>query len=184
MKKISILSLSLLLSLSATAQFRSDETPTGDGASGYQNILEVAYNLGGSPNSEKFAKLNMIFGHRFNPYFAAGLGTGFKYSWHGRYVSIPVFADFRGSFNQKPVSPYWSMSLGYYFDASNRMKGQGLMVNPQIGMKFKVAGNRSLSVGLGYEFQKRKLHYLQPDFSTFIRRENVRSFTVNVGFTF
>lgn len=182
MKKILILSSFLFFSALAKAQFRYEET-SDKRQSGYQNILEVGYNLGGSANSTNFAKLNMIYGHRFSPYLAAGFGTGFKYFWNGRYVSIPVFADFRGSLNNKPVSPYWAMSVGYTFDASNKLNGVGALVNPQIGMKFKVAGIRSLNVGLGYEFQRKKLQHSGLDVSL-MRRENVHSLTLNLGFTF
>lgn len=148
---------------------------------GHESILELGYNLRPVNASSSFIILKMIHGHRFSPFLAVGLGTAIKYAWHGRYISIPIFADLRGNLSQKSVAPYWGLAFGYTFDASSRMSGQGVLFNPQLGMRFNVFGNRAVNVGVGYELQKAKYPYGYPAWSA---KRSIHSLTLNVGFTF
>lgn len=152
---------------------------------GHVSITEVAYRVMGGIHGSQFVKLNLVNAYRFKSGISLGFGTGFKYSWHGKYIDIPFFADFRGRFNAKKISPYWAFGMGYVFDASNKMKGQGVLVNPSAGVSLRVSDKTSMNVGLGYERQEVTERYIAPDFSTTQNYTYIHhSLTLNVGFTF
>lgn len=179
--------LSLLLGM-ASVCFGQTTATESQYEAGHQSIVDLAYNLSPGSNSSSFVKLSLINSHRFNRNFSLGLGTGFKYAWHGRYVSIPFFADVRYNFNGRNIRPYSALDVGYSFDASDRMKGVGVLFNPQVGVSYKVSSNSSLNFGVGYELQRTAVRYYAPDPPNsdllWTRNQNVHSFTINLGFTF
>jgi hypothetical protein len=152
---------------------------------GHVIIAEVAYRFRGGIHGSQFVKLNLINSYRFSSGFSLGLGTGFKYSWHGRFIDIPFFADFRGQLNNKKTSPYWAFDVGYVFDASNKMVGQGLLLNPSAGVSMRLSDKTLVNVGLGYERQGATVHYTFFDMAGSTTRHYIyHSFTLNLGFTF
>lgn len=178
----------MLLLAMASASFGQTKAPESQDETGHQSIVDFAYNLHPGSNSSSFVKLSMINGHRFNRNFSLGIGTGFKYVWNGRYVSIPFFADVRYHFNGRKFRPYSALDVGYSFDASDRMKGVGVLFNPQAGISFKVSKKSSMNFGVGYELQRTAFRYYSPDPPNsdllWTRNQNVHSFTINLGFTF
>lgn len=124
---------------------------------GYKGIVELGYNFGIDYKSMNRFKLNIINGYQINPYFSLGLGTGLRYHFsiefnRGKMV-IPFFADFRANFLNYKVSPYLSLGIGYSFDATDDFEGEGILLDPTVGVSFEISDNSSMNVGLGFEMQ-------------------------------
>ena len=99
-------------------------------------------------------------GHRFSRWVGVGGGIGFEgyaMGW-GRNV-IPLFAEVRGFFTNKKVSPYYAVRAGYGFALTNDLnniteaKG-GYMFNPQLGLRFGGGSDVSFYMGAGVHFQQ------------------------------
>jgi len=132
---------------------------------GYKGMLDWGYSFGVGDYGTDRLYLNFINGAQFNPYFSFGVGVGVHiyyndsyYNWYNNnynnnLVLIPVFADFRINFIDKPVSPYLAIDLGYSFNASDNLNSFGLFESVTFGASFKVSRFNALHVGLGYETQ-------------------------------
>ncbi len=151
--------------------------------SGYKGIVELGYQIGTGDYGMDRLKLNIINGYQINPYFSLGFGTGLRYYFDAEAALIPVFADFRANFIDNKISPYLSLGVGYSFDATNSFEGVGFLLNPTIGVSFKVSEKSAINVGLGYEMQRMKFFYYDwysYDEST----ENSGAISINVGISF
>lgn len=71
--------------------------------------------------------------------------------------------------------------------ASDKMKGQALLLNPSAGVSFRLSDKTLVNLGLGYERQGATRHYtvyfIDIDGSTTLHYI-YHSFTLNSGFTF
>jgi len=153
---------------------------------GNKKIVEMSYQLGVGNFGRDRIKLDFIYGRQINPTFSIGIGTGICYD-DVKSALIPVFADFRTNFLNKKVSPYFSLGLGYSFDASNNLKGVGLLVNPTMGVCFKLSAKTALNMGIGYEMQSEAAynnHFDGYNFSYYYTTENSGAITINLGFSF
>jgi hypothetical protein len=156
---------------------------------GYQGIVEIGYGLKTGDYGMNLLKLNVINGYRINDNLAIGLGTGIRhYTESGESGTlVPVFADFRGYLIQNNISPYVALGIGYTFDASNSFSGVGVMVNPSVGVGFKMQNNSLLHVGIGYEIQKADAinYYFDGNNNNyFYSKETIGAISLNVGITF
>lgn len=153
--------------------------------SGYKGIVELGYQIGTGDYGMDRLKLNIINGYQLNPYFSLGLGTGLRYYFDAEAALIPIFADFRANFMDNNVSPYLSIGVGYSFDATNSFEGVGFLLNPTIGVSFKVSEKSAMNVGLGYEMQRMKFFYYDYDWYSFDEfTENSGAISINVGISF
>jgi len=104
--------------------------------------------------------LTYAIGYRFKPILGVGIGTGiqgYDIGW-GKNV-IPLFAEVRGYFFRKKVTPYYALRAGYGFGLKNGNNAiseasGGMMFNPQVGVRFGGANNVSYYMGLGMLIQK------------------------------
>jgi hypothetical protein len=151
--------------------------------SGYKGIVELGYQIGTGDYGMDRLKLNIINGYQINPYFSLGFGTGLRYYFDAEAALIPVFADFRANFMNNKISPYLSLGVGYSFDATNDFEGVGFLLNPTVGVSFKVSDKSAMNVGLGYEMQKIDFYYggYYGDYSS---SENSGAISINVGISF
>lgn len=147
--------------------------------SGYKGIVELGYQIGTGDYGMDRLKLNIINGCQINPYFSLGVGTGLRYYFDADAAVIPVFADFRANFIDNKISPYLSLGVGYSFDATNDFEPVGFLLNPTVGISFKVSDKSAMNVGLGYEMQKMDFYYYHYSSS-----ENSGAISVNVGISF
>jgi len=156
--------------------------------SGYKGIVEWGYQIGTGDYGMDRLKLNIINGYQINPYFSLGFGTGLRYYFDAEAALIPVFADFRTNFINNKVSPYLSLGVGYTFDATNDFEGVGFLLNPAVGVSFKVSDKSAINVGLGYEMQKMKFIYYDYYYYgygyPFEITENSGAISINVGISF
>lgn len=149
--------------------------------SSYKGIVELGYQIGAGYYGMDRLKLNIINGYQINPYFSLGFGTGLRYYFDAEAALIPVFADFRANFMNNKISPYLSLGVGYSFDATNDFAGVGFLLNPTVGVSFKVSDKSAMNVGLGYEMQK--IDYYG-GYSYYSRSENSGAISINVGISF
>lgn len=139
----------------------------------YKGIVELGYQIGVGKYHMDRVKLNIINGCEINPYFSLGLGTGLRYYFDVDMALIPVFADFRANLTDNIVSPYFSLGVGYTFDATDSFEPEGFLLNPTVGANFKVSDKYSIHFGLGYDMQKLR-------FSTY----NLGAISINAGISF
>lgn len=151
--------------------------------SGYKGIVELGYQIGTGDYGMDRLKLNIINGYQINPYFSLGFGTGLRYYFDAEAALIPVFADFRANFMNNKISPYLSLGVGYSFDATNDFEGVGFLLNPTVGVSFKVSDKSAMNVGLGYEMQKIDFYYYYYD-GYYSSSENSGAISINVGISF
>lgn len=151
--------------------------------SGYKGIVELGYQVGVGDFGMDRLNLNIINGYQINPYFSLGLGTGLRYYFDAEAALVPVFADFRAYFINNKTSPYLSLGVGYSFDATNDFKGVGFLLNPTVGVSFKVSDKSAINVGIGYEMQKIDFIY-DGYFGYFSSSENSGAISINIGISF
>lgn len=151
--------------------------------SGYKGILEFGYEIGTGVYGMDRLKLNIINGYQINPYFYLGVGTGLRYYFDAKEAVIPVYADFRTYFTDKKATPYLSLGIGYSFITSGGFDGLGFLLNPTIGVSFKVSDISAMNVGLGYEMQKMEIYYFN-NYGYYSSFENSGAISINVGITF
>lgn len=152
--------------------------------SGYKGIVELGYQIGTGDYGMDRLKLNIINGYQINPYFSLGFGTGLRYYFDAEAALIPVFADFRANFMNNKISPYLSLGVGYSFDATNDFEGVGFLLNPTVGVSFKVSDKSAMNVGLGYEMQKMDFYYYDGYYGYYSSSENSGAISINVGISF
>ncbi len=151
--------------------------------SGYKGIVELGYQIGTGDYGMDRLKLNIINGYQINPYFSLGFGTGLRYYFDAEAALIPLFADFRANFIDNKISPYLSLGVGYSFDATNDFEGVGFLLNPTVGVSFKVSDKSAMNVGLGYEMQKMDFYY-GGYYDYYSSSENSGAISINVGISF
>ncbi len=127
----------------------------GDGLErGYKGMLEVGYGAGMGDYGLNRFKLDFINGFQFNPFFSMGGGLGFRRYPKPEATLISFLADFRSNFVDRENSPYLAMVFGYSFDASNSFESMGILLNPSLGVSFRVSNKAFMHMGFGLEFQR------------------------------
>ena len=130
----------------------------------YFNHSQVGLLIG--EESEEQARKAMIpsfhtvNGIRFGNHFGIGVGVGIE---PFEYTVFPVYASGYYFLSNKRNSPYFALKGGYSFANSHKQinsyyygehnnKG-GLMINPEIGVRFKVSGF-DMTLSGGYRYQR------------------------------
>ena len=152
MKKIIVLLLIVLVSTHLSFGQNSDQDVVG-------LKIESGYQIGVGDYGMDRLKLNVVGTHQLNPFLSLGLGAGLRYYSDIETALIPVFADVWVRGSEGKISPYFSMGVGYSFDATNGFEGVGFFLNPSVGVSFKMAGNSTMNLGLGYEMQKMNIGF-------------------------
>ncbi|MFA6612975.1 MAG: hypothetical protein WCS64_05300 [Dehalococcoidales bacterium] len=153
--------------------------------SGYKGIIELGYQIGVGEKGKNRLKLNIINGYQINPHLSLGLGTGLRYYLYKDAVLIPIFADLRVSFMSKNVLPYFSLGVGYSFSADNSFAGVGVILEPSIGVSFKVSKKFAINLGGGYEMQRMTLYKYNYNKDTYSERKYISgAISINVGISF
>jgi hypothetical protein len=130
---------------------------------GYYGVFEFATGVSaGYMNGALRTKINFINGYRVCPWFATGLGFGFRF-YPGNEVFMPFFVDLRTNFMNKRTSPYFSLGTGYSLCLSNVNNG-GFMLTPTVGVSVKLKKRMAINLGLNYELQRTKVDYYYYDY--------------------
>lgn len=130
--------------------------------SGYKGFTDIGYTIGiGDYEFGRF-EINTTHGYQVNPFFFVGGGVGFHFMSEYKTksaeialdkrdskVSIPLFADFRGTFSKKKISPFVDLRLGYFVTNNDKFYS-----NASIGCRVAVKGKQNISISIGYTYQK------------------------------
>ncbi|MDE6393180.1 MAG: hypothetical protein K2L59_07945 [Muribaculaceae bacterium] len=129
---------------------------------GYRGFADLGYTIGvGDYDFGRF-EISTTHGYQVNPYFFLGGGVGFHFMQsyesagmtialdkRDSKVSIPVFADFRGSFSKRKFAPFVDLKIGYFVTNND-----GLYGNISAGCRMNFKGNQAVSLSLGYTYEK------------------------------
>lgn len=126
-----------------------------------------------------------VLGHyEINKRFAAGIGTGISIY---EKALIPLFADVKLAITKpKKLTPYLACSIGYSFAPDKHTNG-GFLLNPSVGMQYKIHTKMQLYFALGYELQKleRLKRYENPLLITeFAEQLDHNSISVKLGISY
>lgn len=155
MKKILLILIATFSLLTAKAQ----ENTFGGG---YRGFADVGYTIGvGDYDFGRF-EISSMHGYQVNPFFFVGGGVGFhfmsSYETKGMdipldkrdsKVSIPIFADFRGTFSKRKFAPFVDLKLGYFVTNHDGFYG-----NVSAGCRMALKGKQGLSLSIGYTYEK------------------------------
>ena len=127
------------------------------GKMAFSSINQVGVLTGAAGES---ATIQTINGVQINKWFT-GIGAGINY--YGMR-SIPVFADVRKTFGNKPNSPFVYADAGVNFpwETSNQLQQKGYeksdIIGPfyDVGVGYKLSGkhNRAILISAGYSYKK------------------------------
>jgi hypothetical protein len=115
----------------------------------------------------------MTNGCMFNEHWAAGVGVGYEIFEHSL---CPVFMDIRYIRRDHEVSPFFAFKIGYaignlskkhyddlyldyqpyYIDNAYFKNDGGLMLHPEMGVKFPLSEKADLLFSVAYRYQKLK----------------------------
>ncbi len=102
--------------------------------------------------------IHHAMGYRINRMLGVGLGSGIETHDFNRVRNIiPVYAEARGFFFPKKITPYYAIKLGYGFALRNEISGTtdasgGIHFSPELGVRFG-SGDVSYYLGLEYKIQ-------------------------------
>lgn len=128
---------------------------------GYRGFIDVGYLFGVGDEYSKVDRIELstAHGYQFNNHFFLGAGVGMHYLTLDNVFMLPVFVNFKGYLLNNPISPFLDLKGGYSPILTkledDDIKG-GLYISPSIGVRFIVADNIGMSVGLGFNFQQIK----------------------------
>lgn len=128
---------------------------------GYRGFVDIGGGVGVTPGSRFTLGLSTVHGYQAAPFLFVGAGIaandiGWKNSW--RYgdtsndgIILPVFGDIRVDVGAGKFSPFVEMRGGYDF-----ICGNGLYLNPSIGVHYAKSDNFGFNLSVGYEHQGTK----------------------------
>jgi len=157
MKKLIILSIFGLLTLSASGQVMRGNRPytSLSPREGYIMINEFNYGigLGGSetPFSKRFVGITSLHGFQINETFMMGIGTGALLYNDG--LLIPLFGDIRVRFPINAITPYASGEGGLLLNPSDFNSGLRMFINPSAGIRYAIDNKLALSFSSGLWMQ-------------------------------
>jgi len=164
-KSLGILTILIIISISAIAQKGYEKSIEFGGSIGLDNFTNYSYSI------------EMINGFRFNDYLFIGGGVGFRYtdalyfrshigsrfyeSRDGKYL-IPLYARLKANLTNANVSPFFLGNIGYTFDVGQNPNKNtyGLMIEPAFGIDFRLNDGRTgLYFLVGVNLQNAEYRY-------------------------
>src|SRR5512136_2796256 len=157
MKYLLIIPLFLFTAALAAAQKPSGSTRqnvTLNPNSGYANVSEATFGYGVAgttmPYSERYYGFTTSHGYQLNIYglnlstnLFMGLGGGLLFYKEGNL--IPVFADFRFTWDKKIIEPFLFGSSGLLFGVKNPGENAKLFINAGGGIKYRIDDSFAIS---------------------------------------
>lgn len=137
------------------------------------------------------AGLHYSIGHRFNRMLGVGIGTGVEtHDFSSNRDIIPIYAEARGFFLPKKISPYYAVKVGYGFALRDQFNGTleakgGLHFSPEVGVRFG-AGDVSYFIGAEYKIQNATYTntFWWDGSGTFTDKISYRRFELRTGLVF
>jgi hypothetical protein len=161
MKKFIFVPILFLTLLSVNGQRKSgtgQQNVTLNPNSGYANVTEFTFGYGVAgttmPYSEQYFGFTSSHGYQLNIYglnrsnhLFIGLGSGLLFYKEGNLV--PLFADFRYTWDKKKFEPFLYGSSGVLFGVKNLDENTKLFLNGGGGVRFSIDDSFALSLGIG-----------------------------------
>lgn len=122
---------------------------------GYINHTGIDLLTGGGKPA---VRVRMVNGYQFSTNLSAGVGVGFVL-YDDPLNLIPLFVDLRYKFLRANSTPFVSFKGGYSFslltdeDANIEDHSGGMMINPAVGMQFKLNSSVGLYLNCGYSIE-------------------------------
>ena len=178
---------------------------------GYRSYVELAYTCGqlGCLSEQDLVGVHYIGGYQFNNQIFLGVGAGVKvaYDWDETFVtkldqdvtlarnySIPVFAHFRANFLNRRCSPFFALSAGVHYSPKHMLDVElgslpytmfGALVNPQIGINYRVTQKVGTYLSLGYELYTGPYLKSSNGYNAVIQNGfDYSTFSIHLGVTF
>lgn len=132
---------------------------------GFYCALNPVLNLSGENGLQVTPGAELVLGHRFSRMLGVGVGISVnRFTWRVSPNAIAgIFAEARGYFLPKKVSPYYRVKVGYGnslsrennlgFTDFNSSKG-GLLAGGGIGLRFLGNSKIQLNLETGWNFQR------------------------------
>lgn len=128
---------------------------------GYRGFLDLAGGIGITPGSRLMVGISTVHGYQAAPFLFFGVGIAandiaWKQQWRSYEDSndgfvTPVFGDIHLDMGAGRFSPFIDMRGGYDF-----ICGNGIYLNPSIGVHYAMSDNFGLNLAIGYEHQGAK----------------------------
>ena len=137
------------------------------------------------------AGIHHAMGYRFSRLLGVGLGAGIE-THDFNYVRniIPVYAEARGFFFPKKVTPYYALKIGYGFALKDEFSGDikaegGIHFSPELGFRFG-GGDVSYYAGIEYKIQNATYtnNFFDGSGSTFTEQVSYRRLEFRTGLLF
>jgi hypothetical protein len=155
MKKLFIIACLVLVSVATFAQRDL----------GYRGFLDLGGGIGVTPASRFMVGLSTVHGYQAAPFLFVGVGIAAndiayktQYGWESEGndgIVTPVFGDIRLDLGAGKFSPFIDLRGGYDF-----ICGNGLYLNPSIGVHYAMSDNFGFNLSIGYDLQKTKNDYI------------------------
>lgn len=192
MKRILFICFLSLASFVINAQ---DNLPSN----GYRGFANFGYTVGVGDYEFGRFEVSTTQGYQFNPYFFVGGGVGFhfmqSYETAGMEialdkrdakVSIPLFADLRGTFSKRKFAPFIDLKAGYFLTNND-----GLYGNISVGCRMTVKRKQAVSLSVGYTYEKlefetfdRFMNSTSMNYTRSSRKLDCEGISIKIGYEF
>lgn len=108
------------------------------------------------------AGVHYTIGYRFSRMLGVGIGIGIESNdFNNSRGIVPLYAEARGFFVPKKISPYYAFKIGYGFAKQDEFSGVidakgGFMVSPELGVRF---GGRAVNYYMGFQYKIQNATY-------------------------
>jgi hypothetical protein len=166
----------------------------------YRGFMDAGYTIGFDTFDFNRFEINTSHGYQINPYLFVGGGAGlhfmqsYKTSGSGEIaldtrdskVSIPVFANFRGTMLKSRFTPFIDLKTGTFIN-----NGDDLYTTASLGLRIAVNKKQAIDVMVGYTSEKLNFEtfdhftgYYSLDYTRVDRKANTDAITVKIGYEF
>jgi len=138
-----------------TPQSSFKRNVSGNRTVGYRGFVEVGGGFGVGYAGDGIFSFQTSHGYQCTPYFYLGAGIGLDVHFGYNTIFMPIFANIRTNFLNRPVTPFFDAKIGY-----SVVDGTGLYFNPNFGVSFGLNKKAALNFGIGYNMQIADIYYL------------------------
>ncbi|GAB4253003.1 MAG: hypothetical protein Kow0079_08200 [Vicingaceae bacterium] len=155
----------------------------------YNGILTIGYQFSANDylwyNLDRL-KFDIIQGAEFNKIISVGLGTGLRYygSYDVNQLLMPIFLNIRSTVFKTKLSPFTKIGFGYSINLTEGI-GEGIIINPSVGVNYLLTERASIFFSIDYELQKIQItnyDYFYNYYYTYVH--NADAIGINFGFSF
>jgi long-subunit fatty acid transport protein len=146
--------------------------------------MEAGYGAKSGQYGLNVINVNALINYQLKEHISVSGGIGMRRFEEAEITMIPVFVDGKISMPNKDISPYLGLAVGYSLNVSNGIENSGVLVNPQLGIQFKL--NNGIRLNLGTAYQTQQMPFLVPENIIWVKKvyRFSESFCFNVGVTF